>query len=422
MRVGVVGLGYVGLPLAVAFAESGADVAGVDSDERRVGELRDGHSGLGHVPGERLAAVAPRLEISAGYAALAGAEAVVIAVPTPLDGDGDPDLGPLSAAAASLGEVLRAGQLVSIESTTYPGCTRGLVAPLLEERSGLRAGEDFHLAFSPERLSVTRPEHTIHTIPKVVGGLTAECRDRAAGLFAQVCETVVPVSSLEAAEATKLLENAFRFVNVSFANEFSLVCDALGVDAGEVIDAADTKPFGFMRFDPGPGAGGHCLPVDSVYLAWRARQAGADPALLEAAIEVDRRMPAACADRVAAALAARAEVEESPAKDALEGAGVLLVGVTYKPGVADLRTSPALALLEILRERGASVAYHDALVAEIPRLELESVPLDQGLSDAEAVVLATPHPDLDLELVATRAPVLVDLRGALRRARQGAVG
>jgi UDP-N-acetyl-D-glucosamine dehydrogenase len=306
--------------------------------------------------------------------------------------------------------------LVSIESTTYPGCTRGLVAPLLEERSGLRAGEDFNLAFSPERLSVTRPEHTVHTIPKVVGGLTEECRDRGVELFGEVCETVVPVSSLEAAEATKLLENAFRFVNVSFVNEFSLVCDRLGIDAGEVIDAADTKPFGFMRFDPGPGAGGHCLPVDSAYLAWRARQAGADPALLDAAIEVDRRMPEACADRVAAALGG------DGAAEALDGADILLIGVTYKPGVADLRTSPVLRLLDILRERGAVVSFHDPLVAELPEHGLESLALDDAVPGADAVVLATPHPELDLEPIAERAAVLVDLRGALRQARQRAVG
>ena len=410
------GLGYVGLPLAVAFAERGHEVVGVDTDERRVEELRRGDSGLAHVPDEALADVAQRLTTSGDYSSLAAADAVVVAVPTPLDDEGAPDLGPLSAAAAALGEVLVEGQLVSIESTTYPGCTRELVAPLLEERSGLRAGEGFNLVFSPERLSVTRPEHTIHTIPKVVGGLTDGCRDRGVELFAEVCETVVPVSSLEAAEATKLLENAFRFVNVSFANEFSLICDRLGIEAGEVIEAADTKPFGFMRFDPGPGAGGHCLPVDSVYLAWRARQAGGDPALLEAAIEVDRRMPEACADRVAAALGG------DEASDALAGADVLLVGVTYKPGVADLRTSPVLRLLEILRERGAVVSFHDPLVAELPGYGLESLALADAVPGADAVVLATPHPDLDLEPIAERAAVLVDLRGALRRARQGVAG
>jgi UDP-N-acetyl-D-glucosamine dehydrogenase len=373
---------------------------------------------LAHVSSDALAAIAPRLSASTDHATLAGSDAVVIAVPTPLGDDGAPDLGPLSAAAAALGDVLRPGMLVSIESTTYPGCTRGVVAPLLEERSGLRAGEEFSLVFSPERLSVTRPEHTIHTIPKVVGGLTDECRDRGVELFSEVCETVVPVSSLEAAEATKLLENAFRFVNVSFANEFSLVCDRLGIDAGEVIDAADTKPFGFMRFDPGPGAGGHCLPVDSAYLAWRARQAGADPALLNAAIEVDRRMPEACADRVAAALADRGDGD---AARPLDGARVLMIGVTYKPGVADLRTSPVLPLMEIVRERGAAIAYHDPLVSELPGLGLESSPLEAGVADADAVVLATPHPELDLEGIAARAAILVDLRGALRRVRQGAV-
>lgn len=405
------GLGHVGLPLAVAFAERGCEVAGVDIDTERVAGLNDGRGGLGHVSDERLAGIGALLSASADPASLAGCEAIVIAVPTPLDEAGDPDLGPLGAAASAVGDVLAPGTLVSIESTTYPGCTRSLVAPLLEERSGLRAGEDFNLVFSPERLSVTRPEHTVHTIPKVVGGLTEECRDGGVELFGHVCDTVVPVSSLEAAEATKLLENAFRFVNVSFANEFSLICDALGVDTGEVIDAADTKPFGFMRFDPGPGAGGHCLPVDSAYLAWRAREAGADPALLDAAIEVDKRMPAACADRVAAALAGRG---------GLDGAGVLVVGVTYKPGVADLRTSPVLPLLGILRERGADIGYHDALVAELPELGLESAALDSAVADADAVVLATPHPGLDLAGIAQEAAVMVDLRGALRNARQGA--
>ena len=409
MRVGVVGLGYVGLPLAVAFAEHGHEVLGVDIDEGRVEELRAGRSGLAHVPDERLAAQGDRLSCSADYVTLAGAEAVVVAVPTPLDAERRPDLGPLSSAASALGGVLGEGMLVSVESTTYPGCTRELVAPLLEERSGLRAGEGFNLVFSPERLSVGRPEHTIENIPKVVGGVSDACRERGVELFGAVCETVVPVASLEAAEATKLLENAFRFVNVSFANEFSLLCERLGIDAGEVIDAAATKPFGFMRFDPGPGAGGHCLPVDSAYLAWRAREAGADPKLLEAAIEVDRRMPEACAERVARALGGD-----------LEAAALLVVGVTYKPGIADLRESPALRLLELLAERGADVSYHDPLIAELPALGLGSVPLRDGVAAARAVVLATPHPGLDLDLIRERAERVVDLRGVLRRDPVGA--
>jgi UDP-N-acetyl-D-glucosamine dehydrogenase len=412
MRVGVVGLGFVGLPLAVAFAESECEVIGIDIDEDHIRGLAEGRSSFDHVASDSLAAVGDRLRLSTEHAELAGADAIVIAVPTPLDEHRRPDPGPLAAAATAISAVLGTGQLVSVESTTYPGCTRELVAPLLE-RGGLAAGSDFHLAFSPERLSVARPEFPLRTIPKVVSGLTDGCRSRAVGLFGAVCDRVVAVGSLETAEATKLLENAFRLVNVSFINEFSLICDHLGVDVHEVVDAASTKPFGFMRFEPGPGAGGHCLPVDTAYLAWRARELGAPAELIETALEVDRGMPRACLERIRGAL----EVAGCP----LPGASVLVVGVTYKPGIADLRESPALELLELLVEEGARVAYHDPLVPALEANGLRSVPLEPGLGDHDLVVLANVPAGLDADRVFSGARAVLDLRGAARAATRDVV-
>ena len=410
MRVGVVGLGFVGLPLAVAFADAGCEVVGVDTDPDRLRMLKGGQSYLAHVSDDTFAEIGDRLRSGDRYEPLADVDAIVVAVPTPLDAERRPDPGPLASAAQQLSSVLRPGQLISVESTTYPGCTRELVAPLLE-RGGLTAGEDFNLAFSPERLSVARPEFPLRSIPKVVSGLTGECRSRAAELFDLVCDEIVPVASLEAAEATKLLENVFRFVNVSLVNEFSLICDRLGIEVHDVIDAASTKPFGFMRFDPGPGAGGHCLPVDAAYLAWRAREAGQPAHLIEAAIEVDRTMPRACAERIRERLRARGRE--------LSGASVLVVGVTYKPGIADLRESPALELLELLLAAGADAAYYDPLVPTLEKHSLSSVPLERGLGDFDLVVLASPGPGVDLDRIAGESSDLLDLRGVTRAARSG---
>jgi UDP-N-acetyl-D-glucosamine dehydrogenase len=401
VKVGVVGLGYVGLPLAVAFAEVGCDVVGVDTDARKTTALGQGRSYIEDVPSSRVAELLPHLRATTRYADLATADAVLIAVPTPLTPNREPDLGPLTAAGRALAGVLQAGQLVVLESTTYPGTTRERLAPLLEE-SGLSAGRDFHLAFSPERIDPGRTDFTLRTTPKVVGGLTDECRDRAARLYARVCDDVVTVSNPEIAELTKLLENVFRSVNIALVNELAILCDRMGIDVWEVVDAAATKPYGFMSFKPGPGMGGHCLPVDPFYLAWRAREYDLQTEFIELAGEINQRMPYFCVEKVARALNEQAK--------SVRGSRIAVMGVSYKPGVGDLRESPALRILRLLREQGAEVSYHDAYVPELADLGLRS----EWPSDADCVVIVTAHPGLDLERLVRESPVLVDFRGVAR--------
>jgi UDP-N-acetyl-D-glucosamine dehydrogenase len=406
MKVGVVGLGYVGLPLAVAFAEAGCDVVGVDTDSRKITALGQGRSYIEDVPSSCLAELLPRLRATTRYADLATADAVVIAVPTPLTPNREPDLGPLTAAGRALAGVLQAGQLVVLESTTYPGTTRERLAPLLEE-SGLSAGGDFHLAFSPERIDPGRTDFTLRNTPKVVGGLTDECREQAARLYARVCDSVVTVSNPEIAELTKLLENVFRSVNIALVNELAILCDRMDIDVWEVVDAAATKPYGFMSFKPGPGMGGHCLPVDPFYLAWRAREYDLQTEFIELAGEINQRMPYFCVEKVARALNEHAKP--------VRGSRVTVMGVSYKPGVGDLRESPALRIIRLLREQGAEVSYHDPYVPELADLGLRS----EWPSDADCVVIVTAHPDLDLERLVRESPLLVDFRGVAREVRAG---
>ena len=403
--VGVIGLGYVGLPLAVAFAEAGCDVIGVDTDSRRVEALQAGESHVEDVPDEALRSVSERLHATTRYARLADADAVLICVPTPLSPNREPDLGPLLTAARSLAEVLRADQLVVLESTTYPGTTRERVAPLLAE-SGLAAGRDFHLAFSPERVDPGRTDFTLRNTPKVIGGLTPACAERAEGLYALVCDELVRVSSPEAAELTKLLENIFRSVNIALVNELAMLTDRMGIDVWEVVDAAATKPYGFMRFEPGPGMGGHCLPVDPFYLTWRAREFDVATEFIELAGKVNQQMPYHCVAKVQRALNA--------AGLAVKGARVAVLGVSYKPGVSDLRESPALKIIALLRELGAQVSYHDPHVPLLSELALRSMPLDEAVSDSDLVVIVTAHAGVDHERVAKRARLVVDLRGVTR--------
>jgi UDP-N-acetyl-D-glucosamine dehydrogenase len=405
MRVGVIGLGYVGLPLALAFAEEGHDVVGVDSDARRAAALDRGESYIEDVPADRLAAVADRLSAGTGYGPLAECDAVLIAVPTPLTRNREPDLGPLVAAGTSLAEVLREGQLVVLESTTYPGTTRERLAPLLEE-SGLAAGRDFNLAFSPERIDPGRTDYTMRNTPKIVGGLTPDCLVRAVELYREVCDEVVEVSSPEPAELAKLLENVFRSVNIALVNELAMLCERMGIDVWEVVDAASTKPYGFMRFSPGPGMGGHCLPVDPFYLAWKAREYGQPTEFVELAGEVNQRMPEFCVELVAQAL--------NDHSRAIRGSRIAILGVAYKPGVGDLRESPALKIMRILDQRGAELAYHDPYVGELPGFELENEPLDSALEGSDCAVIVTAHPDLDVHAVVAGAPSVVDLRGVTR--------
>jgi UDP-N-acetyl-D-glucosamine dehydrogenase len=400
-RIGIVGLGYVGLPLAVAFAEAGQDVVGVDTDGRVVEALASGRSHVEDVSHEALAGIRERFHPTTRYAELAKVDAVIVAVPTPLTRNREPDLQPLIASGTALAGVLQAGQLVVLESTTYPGTTRERFAPLLEE-SGLAAGRDFHLAFSPERIDPGRTDFTLRNTPKIVGGLTGECLRRAAELYELVCDEVVAVTGPEEAELTKLLENVFRSVNIALVNEMAILCDRMGIDVWEVVEAAASKPYGFMSFKPGPGMGGHCLPVDPFYLAWRAREFDMQTEFIELAGEVNQRMPYFCVERIGRALNDRVK----PVK----GSRVAIVGVSYKPGVGDLRESPALRIIRLLRAQGADVSYFDDYVPELSDLALRS----EWPEDPDCVVIVTAHPDLDVERVVREFPLVVDFRGVTR--------
>jgi UDP-N-acetyl-D-glucosamine dehydrogenase len=405
MQIGIIGLGYVGLPLAVAFAESGCEVVGLDVDPEKVAALNDGRSYIEDVPSAALEPLAGRLRASADYAELAACEAVILCVPTPLSDSREPDLAYLLDSATALAEVLRSGQLVVLESTTYPGTTRDRLLPILES-SGLRAGGDFHLAFSPERIDPGRTDFTVRTTPKLVGGLTAACTERARALYAEICDTVVVLSSPEAAELSKLLENIFRSVNIALVNELAQLCDRLEIDVWEVIEAAATKPFGFMRFDPGPGMGGHCLPVDPFYLAFRARQLDFYPEFIELAGKVNQAQPAFCVERIERAL--------NGVRKPVSGSRVLVLGVSYKGGVGDTRESPALKIIGRLQDLGAEVSYHDAFVPELPGHGLSSVELDAGLRDCDLAAIVTAHPGVDHAAVVGAAPLVVDFRGVTR--------
>jgi UDP-N-acetyl-D-glucosamine dehydrogenase len=406
MAVGVIGMGYVGLPLAVAFAEAGRDVVAFDVDASKVSALRDGRSYIEDVSDEALAAAAPRITATGDSSALAGCEALLICVPTPLTVNREPDLGPLLNASHVLAEVLQPGQLVVLESTTYPGTTRDRLAPILAE-SGLAPGTDFNLAFSPERVDPGRTDFTMRTTPKVVGGLTEACGDRAAALYGEVCDTVVRVSTPEAAELTKLLENIFRSVNIALVNELAMLCDRMGIDIWEVVDAASTKPYGFMRFEPGPGMGGHCLPVDPFYLSWRAREFDMATEFIELAGKINQQMPYHCVSKLERML--------NEAGKPVRGAVVSVLGVAYKPGVGDVRESPALKILTLLAALGADLRYHDPYVPRLPEHELSSTPLDEALDGADVVVIVTAHPGIDHDAAVQQVPLALDLRGVTRR-------
>ncbi len=406
MTVGVIGMGYVGLPLAVAFAAEGHDVVAVDVDRRKVEALRAGRSYVEDVADDTLAAELPRIEATTHFGALVRCDAVLICVPTPLTVNREPDLGPLVGAALSLSEVLQAGQLVVLESTTYPGTTRDRLAPILEE-SGLVAGEHFNLAFSPERVDPGRTDFTLRTTPKVVGGLTDACLERAATLYGEVCETIVRVSTPEAAELAKLLENIFRSVNIALVNELAMLCDRMQIDIWEVVDAAATKPYGFMRFDPGPGMGGHCLPVDPFYLSWRAREFGMATEFIELAGKVNAQMPYHCVSRVERLL--------NDAGKPVRGSKIALLGVSYKPGVSDVRESPGLKIMTLLAALGADLRYHDPFVAKLPEHGLQSVELADALTDADLAVIVTAHPGVDHDAAVEQVPLALDLRGVTQR-------
>lgn len=407
-RVGIAGLGYVGLPLAVAFAEAGLEVVGVDRDPDKVSAVESADPYVEDVAPETLERLvhAGMLRATTGFEALGEVDAVLLCVPTPLDEHRVPDLSAVTGAAEAAARHLRPGTLVILESTTYPGTTRELLLPILE-RGGLRVGEDLFLAFSPERVNPGRSDHALQSTPKVVGGMTPECSRRAGELYKRIVPEIHTVSRPESAEMSKLLENIFRGVNIALINELAMLCDLMDIDVWEVTEAAATKPFGFMPFYPGPGLGGHCIPVDPSYLSWRARAFDANTEFIELAGRINVGMPYYAADRVFRAL----NDQGKPVK----GSRVLVLGVSYKPDIADLRESPALKILEILRNN-ADVAYHDPLVPELPKWGLSSVELtEEELRAADCVVIATDHATIDLRTVISNAPKVVDLRNAVRR-------
>jgi UDP-N-acetyl-D-glucosamine dehydrogenase len=375
---------------------------------KRVASISRGESYVEDVPAEALAPLveAGILSATTDYDAVKDADAIVVALPTPLSANREPDLSVVLGAVGEIGKRLRKGQLVSLESTTYPGTTREEVLPILEQ-GGLEVGKDFFLAFSPERIDPGREDWTVQTTPKVVGGVTEECTKRACALYERAIKTVFSVSSPEAAELTKLLENIFRSVNIALVNELAQLCDRMHVDVWEVVEAAATKPFGFMSFKPGPGLGGHCLPVDPFYLAWKAREFDFYTEFIELAGKVNENMPYFCLEKITRALNSQ--------EKAVNGSKVHIVGVSYKADVGDLRESPALKLIELLRDEGAELSYHDPHVPELPDHGLSSQDLDGSLANADCVAIVTAHSGIDYERLAERASLVVDFRNATGR-------
>jgi UDP-N-acetyl-D-glucosamine dehydrogenase len=402
--VAVVGAGYVGVPLAQLLAASGKSVLLLDVDADVVAALNRGESHIEDVPDDVLGPLVAdgRIGATGNYDLLRETEAIVVALPTPLSKQREPDLSIIRDAVAEVAKRLRPGHLVVLESTTYPGTTREVVLPALEA-SGLEVGKDFNLAYSPERVDPGNTRWRPQQVPKVVGGITDECTERAAALYRDSIEQVHRVSSPEAAELTKLLENIFRSVNIALVNELAQLCDRMGIDVWEVVDAASTKPFGFMRFEPGPGLGGHCIPIDPFYLTWKAREFGFYTEFIELAGKVNENMPYYCRSLISQAL-------NHGRQRSLKGSKVLVLGVAYKPDISDVRESPALKVIELLRNAGAEVAYHDQHVAALPELGLGSVPLDPAAYDCVAIV--TDHSGIDYEDVVTRAQLVVDFRNA----------
>ncbi|MGA2927870.1 MAG: nucleotide sugar dehydrogenase [Solirubrobacteraceae bacterium] len=406
MAIGVVGLGYVGLPLAVAFAQAGECVVAVDTDPRKVAAIKAGESYVEDIPSALLKSVLANIRATSHYQPLAKTDAVLICVPTPLTPNREPDLSALVAAGEGLGRVLQQGQLVVLESTTYPGTTRERLVPILEQESELKVGTDVNVAFSPERVDPGRTDFTLRNTPKVIGGMTPACGDRAEQLYRRVCDNIVRVSTPEAAEMTKLLENIFRSVNIALVNELAILSERMGLDIWEVVDAAATKPYGFMRFEPGPGMGGHCLPVDPFYLTWRAREFHMSTEFIELAGKINQQMPYHCVERIERSL--------NDAMKPVRGSRIAILGVSYKGGTGDTRESPALRIMDVLADRGAQLSYHDPYVPYLPHLGLESLPLPAATVDADVVVLVTAHPGIDHRAIAADAALFIDLRGVTR--------
>jgi UDP-N-acetyl-D-glucosamine dehydrogenase len=403
--VAIVGAGYVGMPLARVFAQAGKRVVLVDVSRNVVDGINRGESHIGDVPSEALKSLvdAGRVSATTDYDALKDADAILIALPTPLSSHREPDLSIVESAAAEIAPRLRKGQVVVLESTTYPGTTRESLQPILE-RSGMKAGEDFHLAFSPERVDPGRTDWTTKNTPKLVGGLTPACTERAVELYRSAVDTVVPLSSPEAAEMTKLLENIFRAVNIALVNELAQLCERMEVDVWEVVEAAETKPFGFMSFKPGPGLGGHCIPIDPFYLTWKAREYDFYTEFIDLAGKVNANMPFFCRSLISQAL-------NHGAEKSLKGSRILILGVSYKADIDDVRESPAEKIIELLRKAGAEVSYHDPHVERFDGLRSA----DYAPEGYDCVVIVTAHTSIDYEDLVERAQVVVDLRNATGR-------
>jgi UDP-N-acetyl-D-glucosamine dehydrogenase len=414
-RIGVIGLGYVGLPLAVEFAKAGFEVVGFDVDGEKIRALEKGDSYIEDVPAKDVVEQwkAGRLSATTDFAKLSTTDVINICVPTPLTRTKDPDVSHMAKAIEDIARRLRSGQLVVLGSTTYPGTTSELLIPMLEG-SGLEIGTDFSVAFAPERIDPGNSKFTVQNVPKVVGGETPLCTELACKIYNTIFDEVVPVSSTATAEMVKLLENTFRAINIGLANEVALMCDRLGLDVWEVIDAAATKPYGFMKFVPGPGLGGHCIPVDPSYLSWKMKSLNFSARFIELAIDVNTSMPGHVARRVSDLL--------NEDRLAVNGARVLILGIAYKPDVGDVRESPAIDVIEALQAKGADLSYHDPHVAEVEIGDqtYKSVELtDEVLSGCDIAVIVTDHSAIDWDRVVAKVPRIFDTRNATKNVREG---
>jgi UDP-N-acetyl-D-glucosamine dehydrogenase len=409
VQVGVIGMGYVGLPLAVEIANAGIRVVGIDIDRAKVERINSGESYISDVPSTAVArhVTAERLRAVADFKVIQQLDAIIICVPTPLGKTKDPDLSLVVSAVDRIAENQRRNQLIVLESTTYPGTTEELILPKLEE-SGFKVGKDFFLAFSPERVDPGNPKYHTYNTPKVIGGVTPQCLEVASKLYTHFIEQIVPVSSSRAAEMVKLLENTFRSVNIGLVNEMALMCDRLKVDVWEVIEAAATKPFGFMAFQPGPGLGGHCIPIDPIYLSWKLKTLNYRARFIELASEINADMPHYVVKKVNDAL--------NEFSKAVKNSKVLIIGVSYKKDIDDLRESPALDVIQLLQARGAKVMYHDPYVPELAfeHTSLKSISLETGLAEADCAVIVTNHSSIDYSKVERLAKVVLDTRNATR--------
>jgi UDP-N-acetyl-D-glucosamine dehydrogenase len=414
-RTGVVGLGYVGLPLLVELSKAGFHATGIDLDTRKIEAIDDGRSYIPDVPTADVRALksAGKLDATADFAIVTELDTINICVPTPLRKTKDPDMSYIVSAVEAIAKYLHKGMLIVLESTTYPGTTDEVVQPLLEA-TGLKAGVDFFLAFSPERVDPGNPTFQTHNVPKVVGGLTPDCAKLASALYGTAIKTIVPVSSTRVAEMVKLLENTFRAVNIGLVNELALMCDKMNIDVWEVVDAAKTKPFGFMAFYPGPGLGGHCIPIDPFYLSWKAKQTGFDPRFIELAGHINGGMPHYVVEKVADALNTK--------RKSINGSKILIAGIAYKRDIDDMRESPALDVMGLLHAKGASVAYADPYVPEVHgrewsgRVDIKAVDLTRGaISPYDCVVIITDHKAFDYDALVAEADIIVDTRNAIKK-------